>query len=118
MHFASHRNFVKPASIGKVTIVKPASIGKATFSIGLFNLMAGNSLSGDRSEDNAVTKSINLNGKSAVSPQKIVRARRTRGSYMYQIFAQPFYFMYMPCEKYALCHFFDAWHNRETCALF
>jgi hypothetical protein len=37
MHFASHRNFVKPASIGKVTIVKPASIGKATFSIGLFN---------------------------------------------------------------------------------
>jgi hypothetical protein len=58
MHFASHRNFVKPASIGKVTIVKPASIGKATFSIGLFNLMAGNSLSGDRSEAIAATKSI------------------------------------------------------------
>jgi hypothetical protein len=60
MHFASHRNFVKPASIGKVTIVKPASIGKATFSIGLFNLMAGNSLSGDRSEDNVATKSIHI----------------------------------------------------------
>jgi hypothetical protein len=60
MHFASHRNFVKPASIGKVTIVKPASIGKATFSIGLFNLMAGNSLSGDRSEAIAATKSIHI----------------------------------------------------------
>lgn len=70
MHFASHRNFVKPASIGKVTIVKPASIGKATFgkpvSIGLFNLMAGNSLSGDRNEDIAATKSINISMESAV----------------------------------------------------
>ena len=116
MHFASHRNFVKPASIGKVTIVKPASIGKATFgkpvSIGLFNLMAGNSLSGDRNEDNAATKSINISMESAQS------AKDREGKKDQRQLPDFCAAILLHVKNTRIAIFFDAWHKLAKHARF